>query len=98
MRPERADLNRKIHGDGGGVPPRSSQPLEDRILGGRLVQVERLRIEFGRKALDVFPGDGHLTAFEAHPQLQVVEPLDHCVFSSWLAEEDRNELQYSPQI
>src|SRR5260370_39727144 len=76
-----ADLNREVHGDGSRVPSRSSEPFEGRVLGGRFVHVERLRIEFGREPLDVFFGDRHLTALEAHPYLQVIEPFHHCALS-----------------
>src|SRR6266704_1706861 len=81
MRPERPDLNRKVHGDRGCVPSRGRKPLERRVRGGRLVQVERLRIEFRREPLDIFTRDRRLTAPEAHPDLQIIEPFDHAVLS-----------------
>src|ERR1700742_4794810 len=77
MRPEWADLNGKVHRDRSRVPSRSGKPFEGRLLGGGLVQMKRLRIELGREPLDVFPGDRDLAALEPHPELQVVEPLDH---------------------
>jgi hypothetical protein len=67
MRSERSDFNRKTHRHGGGVPSRCGEPLERSLLGGRFVEMHRLRIEFRSEPLDVFPGDSDLTAFETHP-------------------------------
>jgi hypothetical protein len=77
MRTERPHLNRKIHGDSRGVPTRSGKAFEDRFFCCLFIEMKRLRIELGREAQDIFPGDRRFTALETHPQLQVVEPFDH---------------------
>src|SRR5262249_48062292 len=47
------------------------------MLGGSLIEMERLRIELAREAHDVVMGDQRLAGLEAHAELEVVEPLDH---------------------
>src|SRR5262245_56111733 len=46
------------HPNAGGVPARGAQPAEMRARGGRLVEMERLRIEARGKRLDVLGGEG----------------------------------------
>src|SRR5262249_56598185 len=46
------------HPNAGGVPARGAEPAEMRARGGRLVEMERLRIEARGKRLDVLGGEG----------------------------------------
>src|SRR5215470_2963139 len=47
-------LDGKPHPEAGGVPSRRAQPTEQRMRGGGLVEMERLRIKARRKRLDLF--------------------------------------------
>src|ERR1700733_15668930 len=82
MRPEWPNLNGEAHRDGRRVPSGCGKSFEGGLFGGGFVQMERLRIEFGREPLDVFPGDRNLTALETHSQRQVIEPLNHGALDS----------------
>jgi hypothetical protein len=62
------DFNDKIHRNGRSVPTRCCEPFEYGFLGGGFIQMERLRIEFGREPLNLFHGDRHLAGFETHSQ------------------------------
>src|SRR5262249_40362529 len=46
------------HPNAGGVPARGAEPAEMRARGGRLVEMERLRIEARGNRLDVLGGEG----------------------------------------
>src|SRR4051812_6585225 len=78
MRTERPHLNGKVHRDGGCMPSGRREPFENGVFGGDLVEMERLRIEFGCEPLDILCGDRHFAALEAHAKFQIIEPLDHC--------------------
>jgi hypothetical protein len=59
------------------MPSRRSEALEWRPLGGRFIEMIGLRIEFGRKALDVIARDNFFRTSEAHAESEVVKPRDH---------------------
>ena len=66
MGTKRASLYGKAHGDGGGVPSRCRQSLENCLLGRVIVQMKRLRVKFGRKLFDLIFQDFDGLAFETH--------------------------------
>src|SRR4051794_34084164 len=76
MRAEGPSLDREAHGNGGGVPSRGSEPPEQGLLGGFVVEMHRLRIELRREPLDVGLGDVNFGGFELHSNGEIVEPLD----------------------
>src|SRR5579872_7176749 len=77
MRAKGPGRDRKPHRNRRGMPAGGGKPLQDAVLGGFLIEMKRLRIEFGGKAQDLFPRDGLALARKAHPELQIVEPFDH---------------------
>src|SRR5262249_53362052 len=54
----RAVGDHEPHPNAGGVPARGAEPAEMRARGGRLVEMERLRIEARGEGLDVLGGEG----------------------------------------
>jgi hypothetical protein len=77
MRTERTDLDRQVHCYGRGVPPRGGEAFEWSIFGGDFVDVHWLRIKFRCEPFDIALCDLYLTAFEAHPDHKIIEPLNH---------------------
>src|SRR5262249_58420583 len=53
-----AVLDHQPHPDAGGMPAGSAEPAELRARPGRLVEMERLRIEARRERLDLLRGEG----------------------------------------
>jgi hypothetical protein len=77
MLTERATFNQQPHCNRGCVPSRCNKTLEKSFGGGVFIQMHRLRVKFGREALDVWGGDLGFTSLELHPNGKVVKPLDH---------------------
>src|SRR5262249_30679381 len=53
-----AMVDQQPHPDAGGMPARGAERAEMRARGGRLVEVERLRIETHGEGLDILGGEG----------------------------------------
>jgi len=49
----RATLDKQPHGDRGRVPAAGGEAAEQRLGGGLLVEVERLRVELAREPVDL---------------------------------------------
>jgi hypothetical protein len=60
------------------VPATCRQSLKKRVLRGRLVEMERLWIEFGRESLNLLLGDAQSTGAEGLSHHEIFEvPLAH---------------------
>ncbi len=57
--------------------PDAASPLNTVFPAAASSKMKRLRIELRRKPLYILRGDRNLSRFEAHPQRQIIEPLDH---------------------
>ena len=68
VRSEGPDFNREAHRNGRRVPTGCRKPLEHCFLSRGFIQVERLRIKFGRKPLNVFLSDRNFAASETQPE------------------------------
>src|SRR5437773_2720812 len=79
MGAKRASLYCKTHREGGGVPSRCCQALENCFPGSVVVQMKRLRIELRGELLDIVFRDPDGLALETHSQRQVFEPFDHSI-------------------
>src|SRR6266446_1159805 len=66
-------VDQEPHGDGGGVPTAGDQSSEDRVAGGFLVGMERLRIELGAECLDSLLVDPQPTGAKGLPDGKVFE-------------------------
>src|SRR5262249_37283197 len=84
MRTERLALRGKPHGNRRRMPSGGREPAEHGLLRRLLVEVKRLRIILFGETDDVVLRHRHWLALEAHADLQVVEPLDHCALASKL--------------
>src|SRR4030081_2098867 len=81
MRAKRASFHTKAHCDGGRVPSRCCQALENCFSSSFVVQMEWLRIELGSEPLDIIFRDLDCLTLETHPQRQIFEPFDHHPFA-----------------
>jgi hypothetical protein len=75
--PEWSRLNRQEHRYCRRVPARGNKPFERRTLRGGFVEVVGLGVKLGGKTLDVFARNEFLRTFEAHPDMEIIKPLDH---------------------
>src|SRR5262245_54549589 len=82
MRTERLALRGKPHGNRRRMPSGGREPAEHGLLRRLLVEVKGLRIILFGETDDVVLRHRHWLALEAHADLQVVEPLDHCALAS----------------
>jgi hypothetical protein len=73
MRAEWAGLNDKFHHDGSRTSSRSSKSFQHCVLGGSLVEMERLRVKFECEPLDIFLPDRGLSGSKTHPDFEVVD-------------------------
>src|SRR5262249_61691158 len=63
------------HPNAGGFPARAAEPPERRARGGRLVEMERLRIEARGEGLDVLGGEGVAAELAHLADANVLEEL-----------------------
>src|SRR5262245_54911560 len=82
MRTERLALRGKPHGNRRRMPSGGREPAEHGLLRRLLIEVKGLRIILFGETDDVVLRHRHWLALEAHADLQVVEPLDHCALAS----------------
>src|SRR5438309_6924827 len=66
-------VDQEPHGDGGRMPTTGGQSSEDRVPGGFLVGMERLRIELGAECLDSLLVDPQPTGAKGLPDGKVFE-------------------------
>src|SRR5450631_2659216 len=77
VRPQGACLDSQPHRDRRRVPAGGGESFEWRPLCGGFVKMMRLRVELRSKALDVFARDQLFRALKAHPDMEIIEPLNH---------------------
>lgn len=85
MRSKWMQVNGQPHGNRCCMPPRSSEALQWRLLGGGFVKMIGLGIELRCEPLDIFARDNFFLAFKTHANSKIVEPFDHRRSPSWIA-------------
>jgi len=70
-----ATVDQESHPDAGDVPARGAEPAEVRACRGRVVDMERLRIEALRERLDVLGGKGVAADLAGLADADVLEEL-----------------------